>query len=607
MRSWPSFDPRRLPRLIVALVALLAAGHVSARTITVGSSGCQYIGVQFALDDLADEAGPHVIKLRTQTITIPNGLVLNTTDTHYTFIGGHANCADAAPTGNQRTVLDATGGNDGTAFAINGNSSSVTPSVILSRLTVRGGSSETGIGANPEGGGLEIRGRVLVQLNDATRIDSNASGKGGGVYLRGNSASSLATLYIVGGSWISNNSATTTGGGIHCEQHGDVLHDNGEISFNGAEDGGGAWLRETCAYDAQVQAGSITGITNNESVLTGGGLVQFGARPLSLRGAADAPFWLIGNIAQGAVGGALYIANNASRTTALLENVVMLGNRAGGSGSSGAAILVAGAVDATMRARSDSGRCELFGVGLGACSALVDNVLTGSLPLGGVVQLVQGTGGANPSFTARRTAFIENRGLNLFGAWGPGRYDIENALIRDTHLYAGNVIVGYPSVLFRVSPDYYDFTPSPPAQRLAFSTIVETTHDGSVSTVFDHGRSPLDVTGSIVHAPGLIGRDTASTGAVSHNGCLLLHESSAFPSTPAPPLVAAPGLDAELVPGIASPVLDQCASALAPAVDFHGAPRAVDQPGVPNRFGPVDLGAIERPADNDTIFRNGFE
>lgn len=589
--------------LIVVLAALFASGHASARTITVGSSGCNFIGLQFALDDLADEPGPHVIKLRTQTIAIPNGLVLNTTDTHYSFIGGHANCADAAPTGNQRTVLDAAGGNDGTAFAINGNSSSVTPSVILSRLTVRGGSSETGIGANPEGGGLEIRGRVLVQLNDATRIDANASGKGGGVYLRGNSASSLATLYIVGGSRISNNSATTTGGGIHCEQHGDVLHDNGEISFNGAENGGGAWLRETCAYDAQVQADSFTGITNNMSVLTGAGLVQFGARPLSLRGAADAPFWLIGNIAQDAVGGALYIANNAGRTTALLENVAMLGNRAD---SSGAAILVAGAVDATMRPRSGSGRCELFGVGLGACSALVDNVLEGLYPLGGVVQLVQGTAGANPSFVARRTAFIENRGQNLFGAWGPGRYDIENALIRGTHLYVGNVIVGYPSVLFRVSPDYYDFTPSPPAQRLAFSTIVETTRDGSVSTVFDHGRSPLDVTGSIVHAPGLIGRNPASTGAVSHNGCLFVHESSAFPSTPAPPLVAAPGLDADLAPGPASPVLDQCASALAPAVDFHGAPRAVDQPGVPDRFGPVDLGAIERAAD-DIIFRNGFE
>lgn len=329
----------RVPGSVLVLAGLFVAGHAAARTITVGSTGCQYIGLQYALDDLADEAGPHVIKLRTQTIAIPNGLVLDTTNTSYSFIGGHASCADATPTGSQRTVLDATGGDEGTAFAINGNGNSSRPAVVLSRLTIRGGSSETGIFSNPEGGGLEVRGRVIVQLNDATRVDSNASGKGGGVYLRGASASGLATLFIVGGSRISNNSAISTGGGVHCEEHGEVLHDNGEISFNSAERGGGAFVRGSCVYDAQVQAGSFSGITNNLSSLYGGGLLQEGTGPLSLRGAVDVPFWFINNIAA-TDGGAVFLINStASRTTALLENVAMLGNRAGGN--VGSAILVA--------------------------------------------------------------------------------------------------------------------------------------------------------------------------------------------------------------------------------------------------------------------------
>jgi len=591
----------RLLLSIASTVALLACNHAAARTVTVGSVGCQHTGLQAALDDLSDEAGPHVIKLRTQTIAIPNGLVLNTSNTNYTLIGGHANCVDASPTGTQRTILDASGGNDGTAFAINGTSSSVTPAVILRGLTVRGGSSETFIGANPEGGGLEIRGRVNVQLYDATRIESNVSGKGAGVYLRGSGASSPATLFILGNSRILDNTATATGGGIHCEAHGNVVHDNGEVAFNSAQSGAGAYMKDTCIYDALVESGSFTGINNNVSSGSGAGLVQFGTRPLSLRGALNAPFWFIGNIS-GSDTGALGHSNNGSRATALLENVVIQNNRSGFG--YGAAMLFTGAIDVTMRARSGSGRCAFFGVALDACSAVIGNVVT-SIPLGGVVHLWQGVGGASPNLTVRRTAFIGNRSLNLFGSYGPSRFDIEAALIRGTHLYAGGG--SDKSALLWATPDHYGTVPSPPAQRMAFSTVVETSRDGTNSSVFDHGRSALDVTGSIVHAPGLAGRSTTSTGPVTHNGCLLVHESSSFPSTPAPPVVAAPGLDAGLMPTAASPALDQCASALAPAQDFHGAARAVDQPGVPNRFGPVDLGAIERPFDGDTIFKNGFE
>ncbi len=601
MRSGEPHGLWPLLRSITAAAVLLASSHAAARTITVGNGGCQYIGLQFALDDLADEAGPHVIKLRTQTLAIPNGLVLNTSNTSYTFIGGHASCSDANPTANQRTVLDASGGNDGTAFAINGNSSSATPAVILRGLTVRGGNSEGGVGANPEGGGLEIRGRVIVQLNDATRIESNASGKGAGVYLRGSGMSSLATLFILGNSRIAENAATTTGGGIHCEAHGEVLHDNGEVTFNNAQSGGGAYMKDTCAYDALVQSGSFTGINNNTSSGNGAGLVQFGTRPLSLRGAATAPFWFIGNVADGD-SGALSQSNNGSRTTALLENVVMQNNQAGFR--AGAAMLIIGAIDVMMRPRNDSGRCAFFGVALDACSAVIGNDVT-AFRDGGVVHLWQGIAGASPNLTVRRTAFIGNRGLNLFGSFGPSRFDIEAALIRGTHLYATDG--AYKSALLWATPDWNGSVPSPPTQRMVFSTLLETSRDGTNSSVFDHGRSPLDVTGSIVHAPGLAGRSTTSTGAVTHNGCLLVHEASGFPASPAPPLVGAPGLDAALVPSAVSPALDQCASALAPVVDFHGSPRAVDQPGVPNRFGPVDLGAIERPADNDIIFRDGFD
>jgi hypothetical protein len=585
---------------ILALMAASASRESLAVTVSVGNGGCQYIGLQFALDELESQPGPHTIKLKSQTIAIPNGIVLDTANTSYTFIGGHANCSDAQPTAGQRTVLDATGGNDGTAIAVNGSSSTETPFITLSRVTVRGATSETGDFANPEGGGLEIRGRASVILTDLTQIQNNTSGRGGGVYLRGDNASELASLTIVGDSWIIANTATRTGGGIYCDQHGRISLNNGQISFNEAQGvgesglGGGARLRDTCRFSATAEPGSRTGFFHNDSASSGAGMFVVSDAGLNLRGALDAPFWFEGNRAGSDGGGLVYDYSGTTTVSARLENVVFLDNFA--SNRLGAAFNIRGAVNAYFGVRTGATSCGFAGVSHGGCAAVVGSRVGGIGNYAGTVHL-DGSPGRVPRLEIRRAVFDDNQGQNLFSAWGPGVFNIEGVVVTRTRL-VNQALDSYRDALMYVEYDAFD--PVPPTgleQRFAFSTVVDSSSVAPVPVLFNLGELDIDVTGSILHAPSFGFRHPQSTGGVTHNGCLLVASAAGVPAIPAAPIVGSPGLATDLTPTASSLVLDQCDSGLAPLADIRGSARAVDQPAIANRFGPVDLGAIERALD----------
>ena len=574
-------------RLVLCCLLLAACPSVHAVTVSVGNGGCNYIGLQFALDELASQPGPHLLKLKAQTIAIPNGLTINTGSTSYELRGGHVNCSDAAPTVGQRTILDASGGNDGTAFAINRSGTGTPPTITLSRVTVKGGNSETGPFANPEGGGLEVRGFVTVRLNTATRIEDNASGKGGGVYLKGNGANRPALLQINGNSRITGNSAQTLGGGVYCDEDGTVYHDYGEVSFNVAgEGGGGAYLQGRCRYDSVVDPGSYTGINNNEAEY-GAGLLVFGTGDVVLRGATNTPFWFLGNTAS-QDGGALFMSRSGStRTTVKLESTVFVDNRTD-QGRAGAAMILAGGLDVFLRPVPGQANCSYFGIGYGACSAVIGNT-SGIVPVGGIVHLIGNNEGASPNMTIENTTFVDNTGRAVLGLWRGGRFDVEGSL------FTGNQVSGDSSLVWPgiLSLDFQGESPSP--SRLAFSTV--TGNSGSANAaILAHESAPIDLTGSILYNPGLIGRSNSS-GSVTHNGCLLVDASASYPTSPIPPRVGNPSLQGDFSLPPNSIALDICASTGAPSADYRGNPRVVDQAGIQNVYGAVDLGAIERPAD----------
>lgn len=585
---------------ILPLLALLASASAPAATITVGNGGCQYIGLQFALDALESQPGPHTIKLKTQTIAIPNGLVLDTSNTSYTFIGGHANCSDAQPTPGQLTVLDATGGDAGTAFAINGTSSSTTPTIALRGLVIRGGSPETGPFANPEGGGLEIRGRVLVRLDAGTSVEDNTSGRGGGVYLRGDNASELATLHLLGDAFVGFNAASVSGGGVHCEDHGRIWLDRGQVSGNTTtEDGGGISLRNSCLLDSIVQAPGFAGLVGNTAGAFGGGIYMEGTGTVVLRGTPTMPFWISSNRAR--AGGGAELWNTAGTTTDVdFTSVVLYDNEAE---LSGAAITLSGPVALTMAPAAGAATCSYLGVAYGACSAIVGNHHDAGATLSSAVLLNSGSGGGG-SLTLDRTLVAGNDAHNVVGA----PYETSGiAVTISSSVFAGNTLrapaFSSPSALVHLNAN----SVTTPLQ-IRHTTMTGNTVAGGVGHMLHYRNRPVDLTGAVLHNPGLLGRTQLSTATVTHRGCLVTSDNvfaSAEPGYVA--ITANPQLGAGLVPGPTSPALDRCASAGTPTIDFNGRPRRVDQPGIGNLWGPVDIGAMERPEDDDVIFANGFQ
>lgn len=591
----------RFPFLPCALLFSLVIADASrdggarAATITVGNGGCQYIGLQFALDELESQPGPHVIKLKAQTIAVPEGLVLDTANTDYTFNGGYVNCSDASPTAGQRTTLDASGGSDGTAFAINGTSSSATPTIRFRNITITGGNSETGPFANPEGGGMEIRGRVFVALEQQSEVQENSSGRGAGVYLRGDNASERAILQLRDDSLIAFNDASSTGGGVHCEDFGSVLLDGGQISANtSASSGGGVALRNACILDSIVQGGVFTGLVGNQAGGTGGAISKNGSGSLPIRGSANYPFWLLGNSAT--EGGAISMgASGPTRSGLTLRSVVIKDNLA--SARLGGALTVLGPVDVLMEPAAGATSCAYLGVGYGACSAVIGNRHTTRITdLGGIIQLGGDIDGGDdalsPSLIVRRTLLQGNEGRHVLASWyGDAGIMLEGVAIVGNTLNTYSNTGDFPTAVIQVGRD--DGTP-PTTTAIRHSTITGNTPDGTGGHLVDHHASPLDLTGTILHNPGTVVRTGDSSGAVSFGGCLITHQAGAFAGSP---IVADPQLAADLTPASTSPALDRCGTSGAPTVDFRGQARVVDQPGIVNGAGALDIGAIERAAD----------
>ena len=63
-------------------------------------------------------------------------------------------------------------------------------------------------------------------------------------------------------------------------------------------------------------------------------------------------------------------------------------------------------------------------------------------------------------------------------------------------------------------------------------------------------------------------------------------------------------------PAAGSPLLDRAWDSVTIPLDAGGRPRVVDQAGIPDVGGPVDVGAFERGPDDvldDTLYVDGFD
>ncbi len=566
---------------VLAAVSALAPGALAA-TYSVGpaTDGCTNISLQAAINAaVANASGPHLIKLRTGTQAEPNPLLLHNPLADITIAGGYASCGSGTPTTNARSTIDGTGGADGTVLDVR-SSTSPARVVTFERVTITGGSGEQGPFANPEGGGLELRGNLTVRLEGASRVEGNATRRGGGALMQGGPG--FVTLRLNGGSSISDNQVTNDGGGVWCWDLGKVVIDDGSVEWNRAgRHGGGLFLGNQCGLEVAPLGNGSRLISFNEAGLTepgsGGGIYSeasdqvFGPYQIYVDAPASSPLFLIGNQASETGGGAFLKGTGAFRIPVSLSNAEFINNVA----DQGGALQVVGAIEVSLRGAPGC-------TSLGGCSLWNGNQSVN----GGLIE-VYGIGfpaGRQPIVRAERLRLSGNTGTSVLRGWDPQSIQINTTIIDGNldSLGGGTLLVQFDGI---------------EPLRLYYSTLTGNSHGFMLYT----SGSSIHAFGSIIWNPGSV---LVGGGPVTHGSCLIAHEAAGV--TPGV-TVENPLLDASFTPAAAG-ALDACDNlAFTPPADFYGRVRPIDIPWHPNRLGAYDLGAVEKPIPPDLIFKDGFQ
>ena len=262
------------------LLACLAIGALApitagAAVFTVGSpsgpgQACSHGTIQSAIQAAESGAGADTVRL-TRSLTYEPEAITITTSQELTVEGGYATCTQANGDG-QRTVVSGAGGITDPVFRITANTGGI---VRLRNLTISGG-DEDGSG---RGGGIYFRGNGILEIRDSL-ITQNVAGHGGGIYAE---ATGSDTELVIGANVvISNNTARYNGGGIVADQlemsmvePGSSVLGNEALGIGGSGGfGGGLYLRAGnrpgYATIASGGAGGVGAIVGNVARYGGG-------------------------------------------------------------------------------------------------------------------------------------------------------------------------------------------------------------------------------------------------------------------------------------------------------------------------------------------------
>lgn len=274
---------RLATRLSLACAALSAFGMASvaqAAVYTVGPDGaCNYTGIGAAA--AAADAHPGADEIRVA------GTSNNLSSPDYTnqaiafsvsaneqldVIGGFTNCSQAASTG-VRTIFDGAGGVTDPVFRITIATGGL---VRMTHLTIQHG-DEDGSG---KGGGIYFKGDGILELNHAV-LTRNTAGYGGGIYAQG---TDTHTELVIGTDVsIDQNTARFDGGGIVNDgTEMTMTQPDSSIAFNHAANGYGGGLlvkgddRKAYTYLGTSGFGTSGAIFFNDAKY-GGGVAVMGS------------------------------------------------------------------------------------------------------------------------------------------------------------------------------------------------------------------------------------------------------------------------------------------------------------------------------------------
>jgi hypothetical protein len=575
-----------------------------AVVLSVGNDvTCTHASLQLAID-AASGAGPHQIKLKTDTYTAQ---AINLAGKDITLTGGFATCGAPTPTG--VSTLSGLGGVAASVIGITGAGNDV----ILENLSIiRGDEVVAG-----SGGGIDFRGNGFLTLRQ-TVVAQNYAGYGGGIYV---STNDTAELRIEAGSVIQNNTAQFSGGGIRLAgqvrmtmiDDRTIIQGNQALGVNPsngqAQDGHGGGLLLIAPATADIGSPGF----GSDGVLTGNS-ARFGGA-VSLRGGPangsiaylrlysidpERASRISGNHAL-QNGGGIYLepdASTGSDTSVCAVDLRIDGNRA----PQGSAIYsntsanlgdfpIGGLVQ--LVSGQDAEPCGLAArlpqCDPGAVCGSIDGNLSedaNGQPMEGATVLLRG----KSFFSADRVTFRRNEGAQLIRILDAGADAfLDNCLIAD-NLASAQLIwqeAGTGSEL-----DVEGCT-------LANNQI-GASHVMSIANGLRIGRSILDQPGKTsvqlnsgtVQANSVIARETLSLGG----GPTLMLAAPRF-------IDPAHG-DYRLQ--AASPAVEYAALIGSPVRDLDGTLRGRELDLVSNRFGPADLGAYERAEIGNLVLNDDF-
>ena len=271
---------------------LLFTPMAQAAIYTVGSDGnCNYTTIAAAITSAQAHPGADVVRIASNQGYTQQAIAF-TTDQEIELIGGFADCTQTTSSG--RTMIDGNGGATEPVLRITGDTGA---RIRLSNLTITGG-DEDGSG---KGGGIYFRGNGILELNRSV-ISQNTAGHGGGIYAEG--TGSDTELVIGEDVEIVGNTARFDGGGVVNDgTEMTMILPNSYIANNHAPNGyGGGLLIRAGSRPAYTYLGS-SGFGNAGPIYLndarrGGGVAVFGsehraelrlfstdpARPVRIRG-----------------------------------------------------------------------------------------------------------------------------------------------------------------------------------------------------------------------------------------------------------------------------------------------------------------------------------
>ena len=279
--------------------------------------------------------------------------------------------------------------------------------VTLDHTTVKGNKAAIG-------GGILSFGTALadthITLKNGTEVTGNTATSGAGLYAW--SVGSNPVQIDIEKSSITNNTATNAGGGIFAYIGVKVRADGADISGNKAVNGGGLYLYGTAADPSRTTVDLInkTTITNNSATSYGGGIFAYDGVKVT----AD-DIELSGNTAANAGGILLWSTDKAPNSvTGEVTNSTIANNTATGSGYGGGIYALNSKLTASNNKILENKAQGGAGVYLSASDAtLTGNTFDGNTAngSGGGIYTYDPSGTAERTITLTDNIFTNNKAL----------------------------------------------------------------------------------------------------------------------------------------------------------------------------------------------------